>query len=208
MCQHRHRLFGLGLEDHVFGDLGLRPPLAILAPLFGQVQVAIQKDVTLECRIAQKGADLTVLDLARRARVLAFDPHRALALFDEAGLVHHADAVFVAKNLNRKLQQAIPSRICTPLRLLYYALHGIRDPVTDCIDHLPAVLARYRCHQPSQVLGGLRTWLLATKNVSETSAELQEICAPVIQILGCYQPSGGLVLPPLSAEWLTCKARL
>jgi hypothetical protein len=123
--------------------------------------------------------------------------------FDEARLVHHADPVGVTKNFNRVFQQTIPGRVRTPLRLVQQPLGGIRDAVTNRFGYLPAVLAWYHRHQPSQVLGGLRTRLLAAKEVRETGAELQEISAPFIQFIGCHQTSGGLASLPLSAKRLT-----
>jgi hypothetical protein len=97
----------------------------------------------------------------------------------------------------------VPGGIRTPLRLIQQTLRGIRDAVTDGFGHLPTVLAGQRRQQPPQVLGRLRTRLLAAKNIRETGAEAVEISAPFIEFFGCHRPSGGLVLPPLSAERLT-----
>jgi hypothetical protein len=124
-----------------------------------------------------------------------------LAFLDEAAFVHDADRTLLTKNLNRELPQSIPGGIRTPFRLVKQTLHGIWNAVTDNLGHLPAILARHRRHQSTQVLGGLGSRLLATKNVSETGAEPQKICAPLIQFLSSHRPSGGLVLPPLSIKW-------
>jgi len=131
----------------------LSPP-GIVAPLFRGIQAAIQENVPLGARITQKGANLTGLDPARRARVLAFDTYQAVTLSDEAALVRDATPVFVAEELNDVLQQAIPVGISLPLHPVQQPLRGIRDAVTDGFSHLPAILALHRSQQSTQVLSG------------------------------------------------------
>jgi hypothetical protein len=114
LFQHGHGLLGLGLEAHGLRHLGLGPPLGIVAPLFRQIQPAIQEHVAFGCRITQKRAHLAVLDLARRAAVLAFHADRAGTLLDEARLVDHADAIFVREDLNDILLQEVAGAIRRP----------------------------------------------------------------------------------------------
>lgn len=70
---------------------------------------------------------------------------------------------------------------------------AVRDALLAFTDGLYLVLIDGR-QQPSQVFDGLGPRLLATKNVSKTSAEPQEICAPFLQFFGSHRPSSGLAL--------------
>ena len=153
LFQHGHAC-SLGLEAHVFRHLGLGPPLGIVTPLFRQIQPAVQEYVPFERCIAQKRAHLAVLDLARRAAVLAFHAHRARTLLDEARLVHHANAIFVREDLNDILLQDVAALSAD--HSVRTATVGRIGTVSPIFRQLPAVLTRYRPQQPTQVLRRLR----------------------------------------------------
>jgi len=80
---------GLRLEPHRVGDLRLAPPLAIPAPLLGQIQRPAQRQRAPLADRVYRDRNLAVADLAERARVLALHPRRVLAVLDDPGVVDH-----------------------------------------------------------------------------------------------------------------------
>src|SRR4029434_2598147 len=115
-------------------------PSWIGAPLLGQIQTTIQKDMAPARRIAQKCAHLAILDLARRAAVLSFHSHRVAPLFQKASLIDHTDPFFIPKLLDDEALQHTTCPLCFPLTLIQQSLQPIGSWLADRFRYLPAVL--------------------------------------------------------------------
>jgi hypothetical protein len=81
---------------------------------FGQVQTAVDQSLPVAAGIGQEHADLAVFDPPRRARILAPDPDRVLALLDEPGLVDHQHAVPIPEGLDHVSADTIAQGISIP----------------------------------------------------------------------------------------------
>ncbi len=74
----------------------------------------IDEGMAVARHIGGKHADLAIGDLARRARVLAGNPARRLALLQEAGLINGKNRRLVSKHFQRVLAYDITQRIGVP----------------------------------------------------------------------------------------------
>jgi len=92
--QHPPRQLGLGGEADALGNVGLVPPLAISTPLLGEVKLAVEQAMSPGAAQGQKHPNLAVLNPAGCPAVLALDPHRVLALFQEARLIDNERSAF------------------------------------------------------------------------------------------------------------------
>jgi len=80
---------GLRLEADPVGDLRLLPPLAVVAPLLGQVEAPAERQRAPLTNRVHAHRDLAVADLAERARVLPLHSRRVLAVLDDPGVIDH-----------------------------------------------------------------------------------------------------------------------
>ncbi len=116
VLQHGTRLLRLGLETYVFGHVGSAPSSPVAAPLLWQKQAPVEKDRPAGGGRGQHRRHLTGLDLAHGATLLLLDPHRADALFGDAGLIEDANALRVTKALDDELLQAVARGLRIPRR--------------------------------------------------------------------------------------------
>ena len=129
---HLKGKLGLGLELHLLRHAGLLAPASVARPFLRQIESLIHQAVSLTADIGQENPDLAVVHLAQGARVLALDPHGFVALFGEAGIVHHQHSVRVSKMLGHHVLKladqlpVIPGRVADELlhRLNVCARHG------------------------------------------------------------------------------------
>jgi len=182
VLQHLDRLLRLGLKLNLFGYLRLSAPFRIGAPLLGQVEPPIQEGLTFRGGVGQEDANLTILYLARRPRVLPFDAHRLGALLQKAGLIHHADAFFVTEDLHNEPSQLIASLIGIPLRPIQQPLGWVRGLIPNRLGNLPAILALHRSHQPAQVFCRLLTGLTACKQAGKARVKRFKVVGPFVQL--------------------------
>src|SRR5207248_11759809 len=77
----------LRLEDDALGDLRFPPPLPVVAPLLGQVEAPAERQRSPLADRVHADRDLAVADLTERARVLALDPRRMLAILNDPRVV-------------------------------------------------------------------------------------------------------------------------
>jgi hypothetical protein len=181
VLQHLTGLLGLGLKDHLGRDFGSGPPFGVVTPLFRQVQAPVQQDLPPRSHITQKGAHLTILDLAGGPAILPLNPDRVRPFFEEAGFIHHSNAFFFPEDFDHILLQLIPSLIGLPAALIQQALGRVGDTIPDRLGQLPTVFAFYRGQQAPHILLGLLAWFLAAKNRGKTSLESLEIFRPLVQ---------------------------
>lgn len=80
--------------DFVVGEDDMKPSealasntLTILCPGVGEVQFPIDEDASTRTGVAEKHANLTVLDTPRRITVLALNVGRMLPFLDESRLI-------------------------------------------------------------------------------------------------------------------------
>src|SRR3984893_18803925 len=104
----------LGGEPHIVGNARPRPTLGSLGPIFRQIQTRIDQGVSFRTRIAEKNADLTVLDPSGRAAVLTRNPDRMAALLHKPRLVQDQDAAWIAKPLDHKIPADVPGLLLIP----------------------------------------------------------------------------------------------
>src|SRR3954469_2764607 len=85
----------------------------------------VDQSLPVAAGIGQEHANLTVLDPPRRARILACDPDRVLALLQEPGLVDHQHAVAIAERRDHVSADAIAQAISIPAAVLQERLHEV-----------------------------------------------------------------------------------
>jgi hypothetical protein len=101
--------------------------------------------------VAEKDADLAVLDAAGRARVLPLHAGRLRALLDEAGLVDHQHGVLIAEMLDRVGPQVVAHGLGIPAHAEEEVLHPVGRAVARGLGQLPAVLALDRRQQALEI---------------------------------------------------------
>src|ERR1035437_8176431 len=115
--------------------------LWILRPLLRNVEFAVHQCRALVRAIAEKYADLAVLDAPRRTAVLALDSGRMTALLYKAGLVDDQSRIWTAQLLQNGIAQLTPRRVCTPTSPVQPRLHPISSRFLHPLSQLPAMLA-------------------------------------------------------------------
>jgi hypothetical protein len=97
--------------------------------------------------IAQKDADLAILDASRRPGVLACDTNRFGPLLQKPGLVNDQDRVRIAQVLHHIGAQIIAHRLRIPARRAQQPLHPVRAALPHGLGQLPAVAPLDRVQQ-------------------------------------------------------------
>src|SRR3954468_22983182 len=101
--QHLSGKLGLCRELDVLWNASLCPTLGVVRPALGQVQSPVNESRPFLRGIAEEHADLAVLLLARRTRVLWLNPNRLGPLLQEAGLVADEHRSLVCEVLDHVL---------------------------------------------------------------------------------------------------------
>ena len=116
-------------------------------PLLGQIQCPVQKGGPVSADIAKKHADLTVLDPACRAAVLAFDPCRAETFLDKPRLVDDKYGLCIAKLLDYVGAQIVPYLISVSAGGVQQTLYPVASPIVSavCPPFLRSVLESKAC---------------------------------------------------------------
>ena len=91
--------------------------------------------------MAEKDADLAVLDPAGRAALLAGDPCRMAALLHKAGLVQNHDADRISQMFDEEVPANIPSFLLIPHGSPEKRLHPPWRRIASILRQLPAILA-------------------------------------------------------------------
>ena len=123
--RERH-LCGDRARDHLARDLGFRrkthfvrhmrrlQAFGIVRPFLRQIKRPVDEGMAVARHIGGEHADLAIGDLARRARVLARNPARRLALLQKAGLVDDQNRVLIGKRFQRVIAHDVAQRIRVP----------------------------------------------------------------------------------------------
>src|SRR5215207_10854284 len=124
---------------------------ASFAQLLGRYKARSTKAALLR-GIAEEHADLAVLLLARRTRVLRLDTSQLGPLLQEAGLVADEHRPLVCDVLDHVLAQVVSDLLGVPLRLVEQPLHTIGGAISNgLLGHLLAVLTPHRSGESLQV---------------------------------------------------------
>ena len=94
--------------------MGSRQAGRIVGPGLGQVQRPVDEGVAVPGHVGGKDPDLTVGDLAGRARVLPRHAAGGLALLEKAGLVEHQHGVLLGQALDHLVAPHIAERVGLP----------------------------------------------------------------------------------------------
>src|SRR6185503_11185046 len=86
----------------------------VLGPVLREVELAVDEGVPLVGHVGGEYPDLTIGDLAGRARVLAANPARGLALLEKARLVDDQHGILLSQGLERIVTHKIAQRIGLP----------------------------------------------------------------------------------------------
>ena len=122
--------------------------------------------------IGEKHPDLTVLDAAGGAGVLAFDAGRLVALLEKAGLVEHQHGVRIAEMLDDIGAQVIAHGVGIPVHAGEEILHAIGAGIAGGFRQVPAVLALERREQALQIGPGAAAWFDAAEPGSNPGDEI------------------------------------
>src|SRR5664280_84116 len=119
----------------------LTATLWILSPLLRNVEFAVHQCRALVRAIAEKYADLAVLDASGRATILALDTRRVQALLYKARLVDDQNRIWTAQLFQNVIAQLIPRSVCIPTSPVQQMLHAIGSRFLHPLSQLPAILA-------------------------------------------------------------------
>ena len=90
--------------------------LRIVGPLLGKEQTVVEQGVTVAAGIAEKDTNLTVIDLAKPAAILAFDAAGMIPFLGEARAITEEDAVGVVPDLGYLLADLSEDELIVPGR--------------------------------------------------------------------------------------------
>jgi hypothetical protein len=183
MFQHLHCQLWLGLKGHIIRYLGLLTSLLVSTPLLRQVQAPVQKSATARGKVGQENTYLAILYFACRTSILPLDTDRLGALLQKARLVHDTNPSLVSELLHHKTLQFILDLILVPLRTVQQALQRLRILLSDCLCHLPAVLALHRCQQTAKVPTRRFSRFTPSKERAESGMEILKVRGPSVQLI-------------------------
>ncbi len=149
--------FGFGLKIDRVRDMSSPPASWVDAPVFWQVQFAIDKSVSLGGHVGEEDSHLTILHLSGRAAILLLDPGRVSALFGKTTFIHdehgkeglgHLTALRTdlqegrwAQALQSVRPHLIANAIFIPDRPREQALHAIGTGLFGVFSDLPAIFS-------------------------------------------------------------------
>ena len=85
---HQFGQFRLGLKGDRLGDMRSELAWQIVAPVFGEIQLAIDEGMAQCSHVGEEDADLTVLHLAAGTTILRRDACRVAAPFGKAAFIN------------------------------------------------------------------------------------------------------------------------
>ena len=149
------RELDLRLEHNLVRDLRLAPPLCVLAPPLRQIQRPPKRHrAGLPDRV-HRHPDLTVADLPQRARVLALDTGRVLAVLRKPGVIQHprlntdhrrdplSDRLYDPRRIPRTIRQKLLHRLIVSIlaQPQDQPLKRFTRPALDQPPHIQAAVA-------------------------------------------------------------------
>src|SRR6266545_4235415 len=187
---HGQRRFGL--EHHMVGYRGSRPPARVIRPLAGQIRPCPDKSMPTH---GGKGGvhDVDrVGDPTRTADILAFDAAGGFALLLLPRLVqhHHSEGIVTRAQMLRDEPGHHPHRgVLVPHRVVEQPLRLVRTGITGPLRDLPPVLARHLSSQRTYVLARLQPRLPPGEHRPDTPQQLVLVLPG--QLTGGYHARGG-----------------
>jgi hypothetical protein len=139
----------LGGKPDLLGYARGRQAFRISGPASRHLQFPVDHRVPGSGGIDQVDRDLSVLDAARGAGVLALHPHRLDALLEVPSLIHHQHRPGIAQMLDHIVAQVIADRVLIPHRPSEQVLQPIRAGIAGVLGDRPAVLGWQLGQQPS-----------------------------------------------------------
>jgi hypothetical protein len=133
------------------GDAGFATALAVVSPLFGQIQLAIDQGMTLRTGVGQKDADLAVLNPAGGTAILACHAGGMAAFLEKASFINHAYGSTVSQIVGQIGAQTVTQCIGIPVSAAKQVLKAIRIGGAADLGQLPAILAFGRTEQSGQI---------------------------------------------------------
>ena len=86
--EHHLRLFGLGLKREVVGDVSSLSAWQSRAPVFRQIQLAVDEGVAGGGDVGEEDADLTVFHAVGESAILGSDASGVVTAFGKATFVN------------------------------------------------------------------------------------------------------------------------
>src|SRR5271166_5415939 len=161
---HAPRQLRLGGKLHSLRNSCLTATLWILRPLLRNVEFAVHQCRTLFTPIAEKHANLAVLDAPRRAAILTLHTRRMLTLLQKTRLVDDQNRIWTAQLFHNVMAQLIPRSVCIPTSPVQPMLHPIRSRFLHPLSQLPAILALTAAQQALQIRKAPRTGFQRANN--------------------------------------------
>src|SRR5271166_3413477 len=154
---HAPRQLRLGGKLNRLWDLGRTTALAVLCPLTGNVECAVHQRRALVRAIAEKHANLAVLDAPRRAAILTLHTRRMLTLLQKTRLIDDEYRLPTVQFFHYITAYPVARLFCIPARSVQKMLDRIRRRFAHPLGQLPAVLALTAAQQALQIRKAPRT---------------------------------------------------
>jgi len=165
-------------------------PIAILTPVQGQIQLAINEGLSFGRHRREKDSDLTILDPASGSAILQANTSRFFASLGKAAFVDDQDSRLQAQLLKHIGTQIITYAIGVPDGAGKQALHAIGTSFSCVFSSLPAVFARRFTQDALQVGQRPATRFWASKAGGKTSMQMKKGLDPATDI-GRGRPGSG-----------------
>ena len=134
--------------------------------------------------IASKHADLTMLHFAQGVTLWPRDPCGVLALFDEARLIEHPDAVWITHFLGHELMIIPPPLLLIPAHITEKPLQPADRTPFDMEGHRLNRLAFELAALADHIVKEMGPWLTAHKTVVKGGLERPQFVHEAFHITG------------------------
>ena len=111
---HAARDLGFRCKTYVVRHMRRRHAFGIVRPFLWQIKCPVDEGMAVARHIGGEHADLAIGDLARRARVLARNATRRLALFQKAGLINDKNSLLISERFQRVIAYDVAQRFRIP----------------------------------------------------------------------------------------------
>src|SRR3954470_15337973 len=169
---------GLVAKATSSGTPALARLLSSWAQASGRAYASVDQSLPVAAGIGQEHANLAVLDPPRRARILARDPDRVLALLQEPGLVDHQHAVPIAEGLDHVSADAIAPAIRLPAAAPQQRLHAVGALKPGLLGQKPACLGPDPGQQAIEKGSGGRPYFGPAEHRSDPLLERRQFAFP------------------------------
>src|SRR5665811_1911820 len=150
MHDHPARDLRFRRKTHIIRHMRRRHAFGIVRPCLRQIKRPVDEGVAMARHIGREHTDLAIGDLARRARILARNAARRLALFQKAGLVDDKNRLLISQGFQRIIAHHVAQRFRVPPAATQDRLLTPRAEIPSRFRAHPARLARFAPKQPIQ----------------------------------------------------------